>query len=291
MSETVFTFPGKCGDAIMQFPIAYWWSKQHGGKFTAWLDDGSCRMLVPLFEAQPCVESVKLIKGVKGYQCGGQPFHFDLPTLEYENRNIYHLGMRVFPQRQLTLECLATTKTGIEVPTEDLAETPCFEITEPVPKVNRLVVHGQGVCPHTKTTPGVWKFLASIRDEIPALFDEVVLVGSDRDRQVGKAAYPNWSDYDDGGDFLKLARLIQSSAAVIGCGSSIVALAGALKIPCIRVHDPISITQNDPDGAPRRIWDNLGNNQMNETPAGLRIRWPEFRDKWLLKEEIVGKAV
>ena len=65
-----------------------------------------------------------------------------------------------------------------------------------------------------------------------------------------------------------------NSRAVIGCGSSSVALAGALKVPCIRVHDPIG-------EFPRRIWDNLGDNQLNDTEIGLRASWPEWRDKWL----------
>jgi hypothetical protein len=42
-------------------------------------------------------------------------------------------------------------------------------------------------------------------------------------------------------------------------GSSVVALAGALKVPAIRVHDRIGY-ESDLDF---RIWNNLGSNQVN----------------------------
>jgi hypothetical protein len=50
-----------------------------------------------------------------------------------------------------------------------------------------------------------------------------------------------------------------------------------LKVPCIRVHDPIG-------EFPRRIWDSLGENQLNDTEIGLRTSWTEWRDKWLTVE-------
>jgi diadenosine tetraphosphatase ApaH/serine/threonine PP2A family protein phosphatase len=274
MSEVVMTFPGKCGDAIMQWPIAYWWAKQHGEKFTVWLDEKSCKLVAPLFAAQPCVEKVEFKDGIKSYQCGGQPWHFDLPAAEMSGRNIYHLGFRSFPERQLTLETQARCNVPMEVDIATLANTSSFEVPAPGEKVNRLVLHGQGVCPHSRTTPGFWKFLASIRKEIAERFDEVVFVGSPADLDVSRIAYPDWALFDDGGDFLKLAELMVNSRAFMGCGSSPAALAGALKVPCVRVHDPIG-------NAPKRLWDNLGDSQLNDTELGLRASWPEWRDKWL----------
>jgi diadenosine tetraphosphatase ApaH/serine/threonine PP2A family protein phosphatase len=247
MSETIFTFSGKAGDAIMQWPIAYWWSKQHGEKFTAWLDEKSCKLVAPLFAAQPCVEKVEFKEGVKSYQCGGQPWHFDLPAAEMSGRNVYHLGFRSFPERQLTLETQARCNVPMEVDIATLANTSSFEVPALGEEVNRLVLHGQGVCPHSRTTPGFWKFLASIRKEIAERVNEVVFVGSPADLEVARLAYPDWALFDDGGDFLKLAELMVNSRAVIGCGSSPAALAGALKVPCIRVHDPIG-------DSPRRLW-------------------------------------
>jgi len=274
MGETVFTFPGKAGDAIMQWPIAYWWAKQHDQKFTCWLDEKSCKMVEPLFAAQSCVEKVELRPGIENYACGGQPWHFDLAASEFAGRNVYHLGYRSFPERQLTLESLQRSGVPVEVEVAALANTNSFEVPTPTEFVNRLVLHGQGVCGHSGATPNFWKFLASIREEVRSLFDEVVFVGSQADREVGRIAYPEWDSFDDGGDFLKLAGLMVNSRAVMGCGSSPVALAGALKKPCIRVHDPIG-------GLSRRVWDNLGDNQLNDTEIGLRKSWPEWRDKWL----------
>jgi hypothetical protein len=278
MSETIFTFPGKLGDAIMQFPIAYWWAKQHDSKFTVWLDK-SCKMVAPLFSAQPCVKKVEFKEGVVNYNCGGQPWHFDLNNSDFADRNVYHLGYRSFPERQLTLESLARSNVPVEVDVATLANVSAFEVPDRGEKVNRLVLHGQGVCPHSRTTPNFWKFLAAIRMELPSIFDEIVFIGSPQDREVGAIAYPEWKSFDDGGDFLKLAELMVNSRAVIGCGSSSVALAGALKVPCIRVHDPIG-------EFPRRIWDNLGENQLNDTEVGLRTSWPEWRDKWLTTDAI-----
>lgn len=273
MSETIFTFPGKAGDAVMQWPIAYHWAKQTGKQFTCWMDEGSTKMVAPLFAAQPCVEKVEFKEGIESYNCGGQPWHFNFPTSEFEGREMFHLGLRGFPQRQLTLECLENSKVPVQVDPQVLAETPSLEVDGVVP-ANRLVLHGQPIYTHTRVTPSFWKFLSIHREELAAMFDEVVFVGSERDREIGVRTYPEWTQFDDGGDFLELARLMAGSRAVIGCGSSPVALAGALKIPAIRVHDNI-------EGMPKVIWSNLGDNQMNETEVGLRTSYPAWRDKWL----------
>ena len=114
------------------------------------------------------------------------------------------------------------------------------------------------------------------RAELESLFDDIVFVGSDRDREVASNTYPGWKAFDDGGDFLRLANLLASSRAMIGCGSAPIALAGAMKIPAIRVHDAVG------NNAPKVIWDNLGENQLNDTEVGLRKSWPVWRDKCLL---------
>jgi hypothetical protein len=109
---------------------------------------------------------------------------------------------------------------------------------------------------------------------LEAIFDDIAFIGSPQDLEVGRMSYPSWGTFDDEGDFLKLAQFMVDSRAVIGCGSSSVALAGALKVPCIRVHDPIS-------DLPRRLWDNLGENQLNDTEIGLRSSWDKWRSRWL----------
>lgn len=275
--STVFTMPGKMGDAILQFAVVHhYFDQTHDDSIELWLDEQTCKPLVSLFESQPGVRAVKLIAGVENWNCGGQPFHMNLPTSAFSGNTIYHLGLRGFPQRQISLQCLQDCKVPIVVSPEVFAETP-YLATGPVATANRLVIHGQAVCPHNRSTPTMWRFLSSIHQDVHELFEEVVFVGSPDDREVGLATYPNWTAFDDGGDFLKLARLIAGSRCMIGVGSAPVTLAGALKVPAVRVHDTIG----DGAGAPRVIWDNLGANQLNRTEVELRKDWPAFRDRWL----------
>lgn len=273
MSQTVFTFPGKAGDAIMQFPIAYWWAKENNQKITCWVDEKTCKMVVPLFSAQSFVEKVEFKSGIEHWNCGGQPWHFDMPTSDYADRTVYHLGYRSMPQRQLTLEAIDGAKVPLKATREQIAETPCFETTAS-DKKRRVVLHGQPVYVHTKSTPGFWRFLASIRGDLEARFDEIVFVGSDRDREVGVRTYPNWKEMDDHGDFQVLANYMAASELVIGCGSSPAALGGALKVPTIRVHDQIG-------EIPKVVFSNLGQNQVNEVERDALKLWPDFKEKWL----------
>ncbi len=276
--STVFTMPGKCGDALHQWPIVHHWAKQSGEQCEVWLDEKTCKPLVPLFEAQPCVAKVELRGGVENYNCGGQPFHMNLPTSAFDGHTIYHLGLRGFPARQLTLECLSVSKVPVTVTPEVLASEPSLHAPA-LEKKNRLVLHGQPVYTHTKSSPTFWKFLAGIRHELEAIFDDIVWVGDERDREIGLRTYPDWSSFEDKGDFLELARYVNGSRCMIGVGSAPIVLAGLLKVPAIRVHDPIG---ND---APKVIWSNLAPNNLNETEVGLRKEWPLFREQWL------GKAV
>jgi hypothetical protein len=289
--STVFSFPGKSGDALLQFPVAYQWHKITGKQFDCWLDEHTCKPVEKLFAAQPCVGEVKLISGVENWNCGGQPFHMNLPTSAFAEHTVYHLGFRSFPQRQITLETLENCKLPVTVDREALASEPCFawpgSIEFPVEgqrvATRRLILHGQPICPHTKSTPGFWPFLSSIAHELPALFDEIVWVGDARDREIGTRTYPEWKDFNDVGSFLETARLMSGASCVIACGSSMAALAQVMKIPCARIHDPIG-------GSPKVIWSGLGDNQINETELGMRSQWPIFRDRWITKASGVQSA-
>jgi hypothetical protein len=273
MSETVFTFPGKAGDAILQWPIAYQWAKATGKKFTCWMDENSCKIVAPLFEAQPCVEKVEFKPGIENYKCGGQPWHFDLPTKDFVGRTIYHLGLRQMPVRQLTLQSLEDSKLTSKIDADALASEPSLVLDGVEPK-NRVVLHGQAIFVHNKQTPQFWKFLSGIYGYLKENFDEIVFVGSGRDREVALRTYPEASSFDDQGSFLSLARLAAGSRLMVGVGSAPITLAGALKIPGIRVHDDI-------EENPKVIWSNLGDNQLNAKEIELRTEWPLFRKKWL----------
>lgn len=269
----VFYFPGKAGDSLHQWPIAYWWHRQHREPFECWIDEPSSKMLEPLFAAQPGVSKVVLTKQSANYNCGGQPWGGDFSTELHQQHNIVSLGFRAFPQRQLTLQTLNDVPLKLNVTHEELAETPSLAVPDE-PKANRVMLHGTGVCPHTKQTPAFWRFLARLD---LSEFDEIEFIGSPDDREVGKTAYPEHGEFDDGGDLLKLASRMNASRLVLACGSAMAALAQQLKVPCVRVHDPLG-------EAAKVIWSGLGKNQLNDTEFGLRTSWPEFHDKWIKQE-------
>lgn len=266
----------------MQWPVAYQWAKQTQKGFTIWTDERSCKLVAPLFEAQPCVDKVEFKQGIEGYGCGGQPWHFGLGTKDLEGHTVYHLGLRSFPARQLTLQCLEDANLPISIDKATLSLEPSLSVGTVEPK-NRVVLHGQPICTHNRQTPQFWKFLYSIYPYLRGNFDEIVFVGDTADREIASRTYPDASTYDDQGNFLTLARLIAGSRLLIGGGSSVVTLGGALKIPTIRVHDQIG-------SHPKIIWSNLGDNQLNNTEMELRSLWPEFKTRWLEKSlvEVVG---
>lgn len=273
MKTPTFTFPGKCGDALHQWPCAFWWHRQTGQPFDVWLDEHTCRPLVHLFQTQPGVQNVELKPGIDNWSMGGQPWHFNLEPEEHADRQFIHLGMRTFPQKQITLHALEQMAVRVEVDRRELAEIPSLVCTE-LPPSNRVLIHGTGICAHNKRTPELWPFVASIRGLLEREFEEIVFVGSDSDRATGLRAYPNWSEFKDDGDFYELAAFMKASRLVLACGSVVAALAGQLKTPCVRVHDDIG-------GAAKVIWSNLGSNQLNATELELRTQWPEFRDRVL----------
>lgn len=274
----IFTMPGKKGDALLQWPIPYWFHRETQKPITLWLDEQTLAPLKALFEYQPGVEAVELKAGIENWTCGGQPWHFGLSTDDLVGHEVYHLGFRSFPQRQITIEVRQQVPLSLKASIEDLSETPSL-ICPPLPKSNRCVIHGMGVATHSRETPQLWKFLAGIRGDLESRFDEIALVGSPDDREVGKMAYPDWKDFDDGGDFLKLASFLDASQLVIGAGSCVVVLAGALKVPCIRVHDQIA-------QIPKVIFNNLGKHQLNATERELRSIWPIFLENLPKAEEI-----
>lgn len=242
----------------MQFPIAYWWSRENDKKITLGLDKISLSGTVSLFEAQPCVEKVILLDGITTHSKGGQPWNFGFKKEDYEKWDgVVHLGFHFLPNRQLTM-FVRDKFPFIEVDDEKLSETPsivhgCISYQNPFNPKRRVVLHGQQRCPHTRRPPKFWKVLEQIAPFLDD-FEEKVFVGLASDRPTTKP--DGWTEFDDGGNWLKLANFINDSALVIGCGSSIVALAGAMKVPSIRIHDKI-------EGMDYRIFSNLGQNQLN----------------------------
>ena len=263
----VFSMPGKIGDAILQWPVAYHYCREHETRCTLWLDENSLKPLVPLFEAQPCVEKVELKSGVTSYHMGGQPFDFGLKTEDYVSDEVHHLGFRKFPQRQITLETL--TNVSLNIDADRIAHDPSLFLG-PVKEHDRVVLHG-AFASHQSGVPGFWRFLYDIHDELPSM----VFVGTAQERRRALELYSEAEEFDDAGNFLELARFIQGSKFVVASGSCVAALASVLHVPCIRVHDPIG-------EFPKVIWSGLGDNQLNETELSLRKLWPEWRDRWVM---------
>jgi len=272
--------PGKKGDAILQWPVARQWSRQTGKKFVLWLDETELKPLERLFASQDCVDHVEFKPGITSYHCGGQPWHFDLRTEDTLDHIVYHLGFRQFPERQITLQ------TALDVPvhidTKELSQ-PSILIPDPL-VANRVVIHAT-FATHQSGTPKMWRFLRDIKADLEEMYDEIVFIGRAEERSRAKELYPGgtcgpecvWGDFEDGGDFYELARLIAGSRLVIGPGSCGVALAGVIGVPAIRVHDPIG-------EAPRVIWSGLGPWQWNEEEKALRAMWPEIRDQIKMKD-------
>lgn len=262
--------PGKLGDSILQWPAARAWSRKLGKPIDIWLDH-TCKQLKPLLEAQPEVGEVKLTNQSKEYTCGGQPWDGGFPTEVHAEREIVSFGLRQFPTRQITLQTLHDVPLELGKQIEDV---PQFDVG-PVIAENRVVLHGTFTSHHSGV-PGFWKFLNRIQADLDDRFEHVMFVGTEPERNRALELYPKWSAYADDGDFLVLARFLAGSRLVIGAGSAVAALGGALRVPTVRVHDPIGEHA-------KVIWTNLGQNQMNETEAGLRKMWPAFRDRWTPK--------
>lgn len=262
----VFTMPGKIGDALLQWPVVYWYCSQNNAKATLWLDEKQLKPLVNLFASQPCIEAVELKPGITSYHMGGQPWDFGLKTSDFLDHEIYHLGMRKFPSRQITLETLESVPLHIE--RKDDMSSLMVAVLHPHAN-RRLVLHGN-FASHASGVPSFWRFVSDHAKELGELYDEIAFVGTPQELRRARELYPEWQTFEDGGDLLHTASFIAGADALIGCGSAMVALAGLLGVPSLRIHDPIG-------DAPKVIWSNLGPNQFNLTEEELRTEWPNVR--------------
>lgn len=233
------TFPGKMGDAILQFPVPFHHWRNTGERFTA-IFDKSLRPLETLFRAQPCVEAVEYLDGVQTYVMGGQPWDFGKDKeLRERFDKVYHMGFRTFPHCEISLFCMRYMPVAVSW--DDLVHTQAFNIQNKDPK-NRLVIHSTMI-DHRGRTPKLWSVLQHSQDVIAEEFDEVVFVGSKAERDYACDVYPQWGQYDDNNDFLTLAQYVKDSRVVLGGGSCVVALAGGVHTPSIRIHDHVIGTE------------------------------------------------
>lgn len=250
------TFPGKIGDAILQFPCVYHFHRVHGEKVTA-IFDPSLRPLETLFRAQPSIEGIEYMDGVTSYVCGGQPYDFGKDAeLRARFEYVFHMGFRSFPHLEIT--AYALRQIPVPVSWVDLVEMQPFAVAEKDPR-NRLVIHGT-LLTHQGRTPYMWTVLHHAREFIKGEFDEVVFVGSQKERDYAKSLYPEWDTFDDQNDFLTLAQYLKDSRLVLGGGSCVVALAGGVHTPSVRIHDHVVGTEIVVP------WTNVAPRQMNVVP-------------------------
>jgi hypothetical protein len=208
---------------------------------------------------------VVLLPGIISWHNGGQPFDFHMLKEHYaEWEKVYHLGYRHQPTKQLTLETADVVDFKLDLEALALERSIFGSVESLGTRSSRLLLHGTRICPHTGNPPAFWDALEQVYPFLTTRFNEIVFIGSESDRRI----YSRWegaTHFDDGGDWLKLVDFMQDSTLLIGCGSSNVALAGCVKLPTIRIHDPIGAVNGG------KAWDadifaNLGPKQYNLPP-------------------------
>lgn len=257
MKNVLFTMPGKIGDAFMQWPVAFHWAREQKQKINVGVDSRMLKHVAPLFGVQPCVDKTYLLDGIEHYMCGGQPFDFQMPPTAYKSWDeVFHLGHRGPPEKQLTLDVL--DYIGFDVDRTRLAnDRTVFGSRIAKPK-NRLLLHGMRYVQFQQILPFFWKALFESRELLEKEFEEIVFIGTRSDRMLADAC--GYKSFEDGGDFVKLVDYMQDSRLVLGCGSSMIALAGALKVPSIRIHDNAGAAEGH---LPPETFSNLGPHQWN----------------------------
>lgn len=251
MSKVVFTFPGKLGDFFHQWPIAYHYGKMFGD-FHVGLDQRLLKPIAGLVARQPHVEHVWLLPGIEHYQIGGQPFDFGMPYQEYKHWDkVYHLGFRDAPEKPITLQC--REYVDFKIPTKALKrECTLVGEREPRPR-NLLLLHGRRYDMYGEF-PNFWHALWESWDLLKAEFDEIEWIGLPEEKRISDKF--GGTDFDDGGDWVKLVDEMRDARLVMGVGGAMVALAGALKVPSIRIHDPVL-------GFREEVFANFGERQWN----------------------------
>lgn len=250
--RVLFTFPGKLGDALHQWPIAKTWAEENGQQIevglgrTAW-------PLKALLASQPCVSMVHLLEGITNEDNGGQPWHFGWG--EYDKREwelVFHLGFRGFPTRGLMRETYGLVATGhpdyyrpLKTPFEQIWATPSVEPYWRPPEgvLLPLILHG------TKTRPTFYKAMIRCWRILEKNFSPIVWAGKP-DEWPQPATFQG-----DGLPIVEVAQRISYSGLVFAASSGIAALAGAQGAPCIRIGEPQLL--------PHEIWNNPGPNQWS----------------------------
>jgi len=253
----LITFPGKIGDAFLQWPVARWFIDNKYPKVDIAVAE-QISSVGPIFERQPGVNSVVYLTGIHSWHLGGQPWDFGMQSVFGKWTVLIHLGFRERPDQPITLHCAKEAGANLDkAPLSDPAL-----ILPQDDKRNRLLLHGT-FKDHQGHTPSFWSVIRDNRELLEKAFDEIYFIGASNDLSVLSGLdFPAKPFFDDG-DIIKTAEFMANSKLVIGCGSSMVALAGALGIPSLRLHDPTGLEQP--------VFSHVGANQVNIDPRELQV--------------------
>lgn len=271
--KTLWTFPGKIGDTLLQLPVAVHWALKHGQKIDAHISE-QVEPIGPIIKSLSVIDDVKVATGrITSYHCGGQPWDFGYKngdTADYGH--VLHCGFRRFPDKQITL----FTRDALDLQDDlhdGLFENPYIAFSDPSPK-RRLVLHAKRI----SQSGGDCLFWPIVKTMLNAglgnRFDEVVAVGLREERLDARSRLNVQSTWADNGDWAALARYLAESALVIDAGTGVAVLAGAVGTPCIRIHDPIGMH-------PKTIWSNPQRNQLNFAEGDPLSDISDFIDGWV----------
>jgi len=235
-SRVLFTFPGKIGDALHQWPIARQWAEENDTQIEVGLS-AKIQPLAGLLLKQPYVSRLHLLPGITSDDVGGQPWDFGWKADKKEWDEVFHLGFRDFPREGLMRHVYERAGVPLKASFEDVWSQPSIEPFWVGPVGNLpCVLHGN------KARPSYYKALVKCLPVISKTFDPLCWAGSADEWPLG-------ADFKGNGLPLEtVAEHIAHCALVFAASSSIAALAGAQGAPCLRIGEPHLI--------PQAIWDN-----------------------------------
>jgi hypothetical protein len=245
-----FTFPGRMGDLLMQWPVAYQWHKKTGEQFrVVTCEHWNMPRMLPLLETQKCVAEVTVMSGIiNDDSCGGQPWHFNLK----EDPDYFHMGYQDRPNMQLTDFTLKYFPEPLD--RDAVLNEASLDMGERNPQ-NYCVFFAK---PHQN-----WETALELMQKVTDRFDKVYVIGLPEDlsyicQNVPDTCWQKWHNVDSKTpDLLSDARLIRDARVVITINSLVPTISNVLKVPTVVVHR----------AQPFQTYSNTGPNQFNFFPA------------------------
>jgi len=251
VADVIATFPGKIGDLFMQWPVARAYALDNNIKVDIGIPPFMAGVAF-LMDMQPEVEGVYFTPESVMRSWKRDPPPKGISTEPWRRWDTQlEMGFRDMPDDQITLyiaDCLGLSKDGDYAPSLFVGD----KVQE-----NYCVLHGTFLTQDgSGSSPPFWAALGNWLQFMMKEFDKIYFIGGiDEMREVRSAEFP-FEVFDDGGNLLETAQLINNSRLFIGSSSMGAALAGALGVNAIRVHEDIP-------PLPKKCWDFLLPNQFN----------------------------